>query len=113
MWRYAVKFFQRINRPLPKIFRSGIYEEFLVRRVGRNYTPANPYKGDLTLFYTYDWYLPLMKNEKWGWSKFIAGDIRSSEVPGVPCDMFLPPNVQTLAEHFKAHITVAQDHSKA
>lgn len=113
MWRYAVKFFQRINRPLPKIFRSGIYEEFLVRRVGRNYTPANPYKGDLTLFYTYDWYLPLMKNEKWGWSKFIAGDIRSSEVPGVPCDMFLPPNVQTLAEHFKAHITAAQDHSKA
>src|SRR6185295_3461039 len=52
-WRYAVKIFQRLKRPLPNILRTGIYEEFLVRRVGKNYIPTTLYDGNITLFFTY------------------------------------------------------------
>jgi amino acid adenylation domain-containing protein len=111
-WRYAVKIFRRLKRPLPNILRTGIYEEFLVRRVGRNYRPTSPYDGNITLFFTYDWYSTLMEIPKWGWEKLVNGEVDPKEVPGVPCDMFLPPHVHVLGQHFRETIDQAQKTSQ-
>ena len=62
----------------------------------------------MTLIYTHDWYANYMGEPQWGWTKQIAGEFKSVEVPGVPCDMFLEPHVAVLAEKFKEAIEDAQ-----
>jgi thioesterase domain-containing protein/acyl carrier protein len=108
LWRESVKILKRLGRPLPRFMRSGIYEELLVRRAGKNYLPKNPFASPMTLIYTHDWYANYMEEPQWGWTKQIAGEFKTLEVPGVPCDMFLEPHVSVLAEKFKEAIDVAQ-----
>ncbi|MFN8375407.1 MAG: amino acid adenylation domain-containing protein [Anaerolineae bacterium] len=112
LWKYSVKAFKRIGRPLPRILRSGLYEELLVRRAGQNYKPQNGFKGVTTLIYTHDWYEPYIEMPKWGWDVQFNGELITTEVPGVPCDMFLEPHVSQLAKKFKTSLEEAQAAAK-
>jgi thioesterase domain-containing protein/acyl carrier protein len=108
LWKYSVKVLKRVGLPLPRLLRSGLYEELLVRRAGQNYQPTNAFAGVTTLVYTHDWYEPYMQMKRWGWEKQFVGELHTVEVPGVPCDMFLEPHVQEFAKKFKEALEAAQ-----
>jgi hypothetical protein len=112
LWKYSVTVLKKVGLPLPRLLRSGLYEELLVRRAGQGYQPTDAFAGVTTLVYTHDWYEPFMEMPRWGWDKQFVGDLKTAEVPGVPCDMFLEPHVSELAKKFKEALTAAQDGKK-
>jgi amino acid adenylation domain-containing protein len=108
VWKVGVKFYTAVKRPIPLWMRSGIYEEFFIRRVTNKYRPEQGYAGDLQLYLTPHYNEKYGVLPKYGWSNWIAGAVQVRETPGDPCTIMLDPNVEHLAKLFKKQLEQEQ-----
>jgi amino acid adenylation domain-containing protein len=108
LWKVVFKFFQLFDRPLPRMFRGGTYEEMLMRYAASLHKPGQSYQGNITVFLTSAWYQRAQYKAQWGWTGLVAGEIDAQEVPGDPCTMFLEPHVESLILEVKERVELTQ-----
>lgn len=104
-FHYAVKLHRRLKRPLPIWLRTGMAEEYFILQVTKKHEPSEKYAGDFDLFLTPHYYQKYGLLEKYGWSKWIAGEVRAHPTPGDPCSIMLDPNVEHLAVQFRTRLS--------
>lgn len=76
---------------------------------GISYKPR-AYPGHVTLFQTrHDDYQSLFRDPLGGWGRLARGGLEVHEIPGDHGTMMIEPNVQGLAEKFRATLVRAQD----
>jgi thioesterase domain-containing protein len=108
IWKAAVKFTKATGYPLPFLLRTGIYEEFMVRRATNNYTPATRYTGSIALFLTPGWHAAFSARPQWGWGEMMEGEPQVYEIPGDPCTVFTDENVPKLGVQLKKLLAEAR-----
>jgi aspartate racemase len=100
--KLAIEAHFALGRPLPVRLRTGMGEEYFINSVTRGHIPATRYQGPLDLFLTPQYARKYAAVEAFGWNAWVAGEVRLHEVPGEPCTIMLPPNVDVLARRFEA-----------
>lgn len=104
-FHYAVKLHRHLKRPLPIWLRTGMAEEYFILQVTKKHEPNEKYAGDFDLFLTPHYYQKYGLLEKYGWSKWVAGEVRAHPTPGDPCTIMLDPNVEHLALKFRTRLS--------
>ena len=104
-WIWSVAY--RIHLSSHLRVESGIQSvEHVSAFVTKKYEPG-PYAGRVALFSRSDRPTGRYRDPKFGWGE-IASGLEVHDVPGNHMDMFLDPNVQTLAEKLRACLREAQ-----
>ncbi|NWF67708.1 MAG: amino acid adenylation domain-containing protein [Chloroflexi bacterium] len=107
-WKAAVRFSRLTGRPLPFRLRTGIYEEFAVRRATDRFVAPEKYTGQVALFLPPGWYEAFSSRPKWGWGDVLTDAPTVYQIPGDPCTVFIPQNVPVLGQQLKQLLTDAQ-----
>ncbi|NWF69420.1 MAG: amino acid adenylation domain-containing protein [Chloroflexi bacterium] len=108
-WKGAVRLSKITGRPLPFVLRTGLYEEFAVRRATNNYVAPAFYDGEMTLFLPPGWYDSFSVRPQWGWGEVLANTPQVYKIPGDPCTIFSAENVPVLGAQLKALLIRAQE----
>jgi len=101
LWQVAYKYHKAIGRPMPRYLRTGHYAEMLVRRAASQYTPGEPFRGDVVLYLTGHWWDLNADDPFRGWQNLVDRPPHPVQVPGDPCTMFTEPNVTVLGQRLK------------
>jgi amino acid adenylation domain-containing protein len=105
-WMWSIAYQIHLSTDLR--VESGIQSvEHVSAFVTKKYQPK-PYTGRVALFSRSDRPAGRYRDPKFGWGE-IAGGLEVHEVPGNHMDMFLEPNVQTLATKLRACLCEARE----
>jgi thioesterase domain-containing protein len=103
--------FQKLNRPLPSMFRVSDISTILVK-AWRSYVPQ-PYATSLVLFRVQDRGPEYDLDPSMGWEACVAGGVQVQIVPGTHAEMMDMPYVQVIAEKLASYLDNGSNHSRS